>query len=154
MFLIKHRFPTATAGRRERQSVYWTNLGILGLGAGLSLVFGLQAYFVIQLTALAVAGSAGVRLYYVQHQFEGVYWQHQGQWDYLTAALQGSSFYKLTRILQWFLGNIGVLSPSSLKPADSHLQSGALSRRGDVISNRAARNAVWQPQSLLLPPVG
>lgn len=107
MLLVKHRFPTAKAGRRERRSVHWTNLCILGLAAGLSLVFGLKAYLVIQLTVIAVAGSVGVWLFYVQHQFEGVYWQRQGQWDYLSAALQGSSFYKLPRILQWFTGNIG-----------------------------------------------
>ena len=107
LFLIKHRFSMAKAGRRERQSGYWTNLGILGLGVGLSLVFGLKAYLLIQLTVMAVAGSASVWLFYVQHQFEGVYWQRHDRWDDLTAALQGSSFYKLPRILQWFSGNIG-----------------------------------------------
>lgn len=107
LFLIKHRFPVANAGRRERQSVYWTNLAILGMAVGLSLVFGFKAYLVIQLTAMMVAGAAGVWLFYVQHQFEGVYWQRHRQWDYLAAALQGSSFYKLPRILQWFSGNIG-----------------------------------------------
>lgn len=107
MLLIKQRFPDAKAGRRERRSVHLTNLGILGIAAGLILIFGIKAYLVIQLTAVAVAGSAGVWLFYVQHQFEGVYWQRQGKWDYLTAALQGSSFYKLPKILQWFTGNIG-----------------------------------------------
>ena len=107
LFLIKHRIPDARAGRRERQSVYWSNLAILGTAVGLSLVFGLKAYLVIQLTALMVAGSAGVWLFYVQHQFEGVYWERRHQWDYLAAALQGSSFYKLPKILQWFSGNIG-----------------------------------------------
>ena len=107
MFLIKHRFPKARAGRREHQAVYWTNLAILGMAVGLSLVFGLKAYLVIQLTAVMVAGSAGVWLFYVQHQFEGVYWERHREWDYLAAALQGSSFYKLPRILQWFSGNIG-----------------------------------------------
>jgi omega-6 fatty acid desaturase (delta-12 desaturase) len=116
MFLIKHRFPKAKAGRRERQSVYWTNLGVVGLGAGLSLVFGLKAYLVIQLTAMAVAGSAGVWLFYVQHQFEGVYWQRHGQWDYFKAALEGSSFYKLPGILQWFSGNIGFHHIHHLSP--------------------------------------
>ncbi len=116
MFLIKHRFPKAKAGRRERQSVHWTNLGILGLGVGLSLVFGLKAYLLIQLTLVAVAGSAGVWLFYVQHQFEGVYWQRHDQWDYLTAALQGSSFYKLPRVFQWFSGNIGFHHIHHLSP--------------------------------------
>lgn len=116
MLLIKHRFPTAEAGPRERRSVHWTNLGILALGAALILVFGLKAYLVIQLTSVAVAGSAGIWLFYVQHQFEGVYWQRQGKWDYLTAALQGSSFYKLPKILQWFTGNIGFHHIHHLSP--------------------------------------
>ncbi|MGD1089474.1 MAG: fatty acid desaturase [Verrucomicrobiota bacterium] len=107
LFVINHRFAPKQANQRERQSVYWTNLAILGVAIGLSMIFGLKAYLVIQLTMIMVAGSAGVWLFYVQHQFEGVYWQRHGQWDYLAAALQGSSFYKLPRILQWFSGNIG-----------------------------------------------
>jgi omega-6 fatty acid desaturase (delta-12 desaturase) len=54
-----------------------------------------------------VAGGTGFWLFYVQHQFEDVYWEHGENWDYATAALQGSSFYKLPKILQWFSGNIG-----------------------------------------------
>jgi omega-6 fatty acid desaturase (delta-12 desaturase) len=46
-------------------------------------------------------------LFYVQHQFEGTYWAKAEEWDYETAALRGSSFFKLPRILQWFTGNIG-----------------------------------------------
>ena len=107
VLLIKHRLTSAKDNRRERHSVYAMNLAILGMAAALSLVFGLKAYLLIQLTALAVAGSAGFWLFYVQHQFEGVYWERGDEWDYTAAALQGSSFYKLPRILQWFTGNIG-----------------------------------------------
>ena len=107
LFVVKHRFTSPKATRRERHSVYWTNLAVLALATGLSLIFGLKAYLVIQLTAMMVAGSAGVWLFYVQHQFEGVYWERRGAWDYTAAALQGSSFYKLPKVLQWFSGNIG-----------------------------------------------
>jgi omega-6 fatty acid desaturase (delta-12 desaturase) len=107
LFIVKHRFTSPKATRRERHSVYWTNLAVLALASGLSLIFGIKAYLVIQLTAMMVAGSAGVWLFYVQHQFEGVYWERRGAWDYTAAALQGSSFYKLPKVLQWFSGNIG-----------------------------------------------
>lgn len=107
LFLVVHRFPNARASRRERNSVYWTNLGILGMAVPLGFIFGLKAYLILQLMVIAVAGSSGVWLFYVQHQFEGVYWQRHGDWDYLAAALQGSSFYKLPKVLQWFSGNIG-----------------------------------------------
>jgi len=116
MFLIKHRFAKAKANRRERHSVYWTNLAILGLAAGLSWIFGIQAYLVIQLTVMGVAGSAGVWLFYVQHQFEGAYWERSENWDYTTAALKGSSFYKLPKVLQWFSGNIGFHHIHHLSP--------------------------------------
>lgn len=116
LFVIKHRFSSKQAGRRERRSVYWTNLAILGMATGLSLVFGFKTYLVIQLTMVMIAGSAGVWLFYVQHQFEGVYWQRHEQWDYLAAALQGSSFYKLPKILQWFSGNIGFHHIHHLSP--------------------------------------
>ncbi len=107
LFVVKQRFPSAKANKRERHSVYWMNLAIFGMAAGLSWAFGLKAYLLIQLTVMAVAGTAGVWLFYVQHQFEGVYWERREDWDYTAAALQGSSFYKLPRILQWFSGNIG-----------------------------------------------
>lgn len=107
LFLVRHRWPSSKAGKRERRSVHATNLAILAMGAALSLVFGIKAYLLIQLILVMVAGSAGVWLFYVQHQFEGVYWERNDNWSYMTAALKGSSFYKLPRILQWFSGNIG-----------------------------------------------
>jgi acyl-lipid omega-6 desaturase (Delta-12 desaturase) len=116
LFVIQQRFCSKPAGQRERRSVYWTNLAMLGMAVGLSLIFGIKAYLIIQLTMVMVAGSAGVWLFYVQHQFEGVYWRRHEQWDYVTAALHGSSFYKLPRILQWFSGNIGFHHIHHLSP--------------------------------------
>jgi omega-6 fatty acid desaturase (delta-12 desaturase) len=107
LFVLQQRVPSLKAPPRQRYSVYWTNLGIGVIGVGLIWIFGLKAYLIIQLTVLMVAGSAGVWLFYVQHQFEGVYWDRGQDWDYLTAALKGSSFYKLPKVLQWFSGNIG-----------------------------------------------
>ena len=107
LFIIRQRFPSPNANARERLSVYMMNVAIAGMAIGLSAAFGLKAYLLIQLIIIAVAGSAGVWLFYVQHQFEGAYWERGDNWDYTAAALQGSSFYKLPRILQWFSGNIG-----------------------------------------------
>ena len=116
LFLIKMRFPAAKAARRERHSVAWTNLGIVGMAALLSWAFGFKAYLLLQLLILMVAGSAGLWLFYVQHQFDGVYWERSGDWDYCTAALKGSSFYKLPKVLQWFSGNIGFHHIHHLSP--------------------------------------
>ena len=116
MFLIKQRFPAAKAPRRERHSVAWTNLALVGVAAGMSWIFGLKAYLLLQGLVMMVAGAAGIWLFYVQHQFEGVYWERNEEWDYATAALKGSSFYKLPKVLQWFSGNIGFHHIHHLSP--------------------------------------
>jgi omega-6 fatty acid desaturase (delta-12 desaturase) len=84
--------------------------------AAMSWTIGWQAYLLLQLTAMVVAGSAGVWLFYVQHQFEGVYWERGGEWSYEKAALEGSSYYKLPKVLQWFSGNIGFHHIHHLSP--------------------------------------
>ena len=86
------------------------------MAVGLSFAFGLKAYILLQLAVTMVAGAAGIWLFYIQHQFEGVYWKRREDWDYEAAALQGSSFYKLPKILQWFSGNIGFHHIHHLNP--------------------------------------
>ncbi len=107
VFAFWQRIPSKGCGPVERRSVWWTNLAILGLVGGIGSCFGLAEYLVLQTGVLMVAGAAGVWLFYVQHQFEGVTWSRRTQWTYLAAALEGSSFYRLPRVLQWFSGSIG-----------------------------------------------
>lgn len=116
LFVVIQRFPSRKAGKRERRSVYGTNLALVSLATGLSLLFGFKEYMLLQLGIMAAAGAVGVWLFYVQHQFEGVYWERGDDWDYCTAALKGSSFYKLPKVLQWFSGNIGFHHIHHLSP--------------------------------------
>jgi len=96
--------------------VYWTNLALVAYIVPLMLLVGVGNYVLIQLSINLITGAAGVWMFYVQHQFEGTYWEKHVQWDYVTAALQGSSYYKLPRILQWFTGNIGFHHIHHLSP--------------------------------------
>jgi omega-6 fatty acid desaturase (delta-12 desaturase) len=66
--------------------------------------------------AMLIAGAAGVWLFYVQHQFEDTYWAPGEQWDYATAAVEGSSYYRLPRVLEWITGNIGYHHVHHLSP--------------------------------------
>jgi len=75
---------------------------------GMSLIFGLVPYLLIQLLVMAVAGTVGTWMFYVQHQFEGVYWERGEDWDFVEAALKGSSYLRLPKVLQFFTGNIGL----------------------------------------------
>ena len=116
LFVIRQRIPSSTASSRERRSVWWMNLAIAAMVMGLGAWLGFLPYLVLQLVAIGVAGAAGVWLFYVQHQFEDAYWDRAEDWDYTAAALQGSSFYELPRVLRWLSGNIGYHHIHHLSP--------------------------------------
>ena len=97
--------------------VHWTNAALLAIVVGMSLTVGLKAYLLIQVPVIILGGTAGIWLFYVQHQFEGVQWDRRADWNYADAALRGSSFYKLPKVLQWFTGNIGFHHIHHLSPA-------------------------------------
>jgi acyl-lipid omega-6 desaturase (Delta-12 desaturase) len=101
------RFASRQAGWSERLSVWGTNVSIVGMAWVLGTLFGWQKYLIIQTIVTTCAGAPGIWLFYVQHQFDGVYWDRHEEWDFTAAALEGSSFYKLPKVLQWFSGNIG-----------------------------------------------
>lgn len=107
VFLVGHRFFHKNAGKRERNSVIWTNLALAGIAALMSWAIGFWNYLLVQIPIIVVGGSAGVWLFYVQHNFEGTYWARHNDWQFVAAGLRGSSFYKLPKVLQWFSGNIG-----------------------------------------------
>lgn len=107
LFVIRHRFSSSIAPKRERRSVWWTNLALAVLAGTLVWIYGPAPYLFIQLTIMLVAGAIGVWLFYVQHQFEEAYWNRTEDWDWSAAALEGSSYYQLPAPLEWLTGNIG-----------------------------------------------
>jgi omega-6 fatty acid desaturase (delta-12 desaturase) len=106
LFFVLQRFCAKSAKPREKKSVHLMNFAILVKSAVIISIFGFVPWLVIQLTMMSVAGCCGVWLFYVQHQFEDAYWVKGDKWDFTTAAMEGSSFYKLPKLLQWFSGNI------------------------------------------------
>jgi len=109
-FIILQRIPRGFSFR-DRDA----RRSMLALDAALVLVFGLAMAAVGVATTLAtylpvmiIASWIGNWLFYVQHQFDDTYWQRNGDWDFHTAALAGSSYFELPPILQWFSGNIGL----------------------------------------------
>ncbi len=154
MFVLMHRLPLPRYGKKETLSVIWTNLGILAIGALLSLLMGFKAYILIHLPVIWLSGASGIWLFYIQHQFEDTYWERNEEWNYVASALLGASFYKLPGILQWFSGNIGYHHIHHLSPRipnynlDKAHESSALiqkwARRIDLgESLRAVRLKVW-----------
>ena len=106
--LLEPRIVSWSAPRRLRRSTLGTDLALVVLIAALCWLLGWTGFLIVQLPALLVTGSVGIWLFYVQHQFEDTYWQSSESWSYDDAALKGSSYLKLPRILQFLTGNIGL----------------------------------------------
>jgi acyl-lipid omega-6 desaturase (Delta-12 desaturase) len=109
LFIVSNRFSFGVpkSWRRERKSVYLTNLGLLALVGAAWMTIGVEAFFRVHLPVVMLAGSIGCWLFFIQHQYEEAYWQPHERWDFVQAAFDGSSYYRLPRVLQWFSGNIG-----------------------------------------------
>lgn len=107
LFMIIQRVPKKGSSKKEVRSYLLTNLGIAGLFAIYGSLFGLLNFFIIQSIIMVIAGGIGIWLFYVQHQFEDVYWESEASYNSVEAALKGSTFYKLPILLEWMSGYIG-----------------------------------------------
>jgi acyl-lipid omega-6 desaturase (Delta-12 desaturase) len=109
LFIVQQRFTNGVprSWRRERMSVYATNLALVAVLGIAWFTIGLPTFLLIELPVMVLAAAAGSWLFFVQHQYEDAYWQKNGTWDFTRSALEGSSYYRLPPVLQWFTGNIG-----------------------------------------------
>ena len=101
IFLIKYRFNRRGARMKERVNTYAINIAIVLLYTLLAWLVGWKAFVLIQGPVFYISGMLGIWLFYVQHQFEETYFEHDDEWSYVQAAVDGSSFYKLPKVLQW-----------------------------------------------------
>jgi len=106
--MIGPRIWTSSQRPRLRHSVMLTNAVLLVIFAALGVAVGFGSLLLVWLPPAMLAGSMGIWMFYVQHQFEDAYWESSDQWSYADAALRGSSYLKLPKVLQFFSGNIGL----------------------------------------------
>lgn len=117
LFVIINRIPSKNLHSKEFISIMLTNALILAIILTVALTVGIKYYLIIQLPILFISTSFGLWLFFVQHQFQDVYWSRTDNWDIYRAAMEGSSFYKLPPILRWFTGNIGFHHIHHLNPS-------------------------------------
>ncbi|MBZ0146351.1 MAG: fatty acid desaturase [Pseudorhodoplanes sp.] len=110
LFVIQHRLPVGLmrGGWVPWLSTMATNAAIALIVATLIFFIGVKAFVLVHLPILLLAASAGVWLFYVQHQFEETSWSENRNWTFHEAALHGSSHYDLPPVLRWFTANIGI----------------------------------------------
>jgi omega-6 fatty acid desaturase (delta-12 desaturase) len=108
--LIHNRLPKIKLNGWEsaRKSLLWSNLSIILLYTATIFIFGIGTFLKIQIPILAFFGVIAVWFFYVQHQHENSYKQWKKDWNYVLSAIQGSTYYKLPKLIQWLTGNIGL----------------------------------------------
>jgi acyl-lipid omega-6 desaturase (Delta-12 desaturase) len=116
VFLITNRFNRKGARLKERVNTYITNLSIISLAGLLCWTLGWESFLLVQGPIFFISGSVGIWLFYVQHTFEDSYFEEDKDWEYVKAAVEGSSYYKLPKLLQWLTGNIGFHHVHHLSP--------------------------------------
>jgi omega-6 fatty acid desaturase (delta-12 desaturase) len=160
VFVVQHRFPSRSSRAKERRSVLLTNLALAVGVVTLGLTIGWLDYLAIHLPILMISGAAGIWLFYVQHQYEETYWRREEECDFFDAALQGSSWYDLPRVLQWFSGNIGFHHVHHLSPRIPNYRLEACHRAFEVLrsvrplglrrSLRSAQLRLWDEEQMRL----
>ncbi|MBN9018039.1 MAG: fatty acid desaturase [Rhizobiales bacterium] len=164
LFLLQYRLPIGLMreGWRPWASAMGTNLAIIAVAAFLIWLVGLGPFLMIQLPIVAVAGSIGVWLFYVQHQFEGTFWARPPEWTHQEAALHGSSYYVLPGFLRWMTANIGLHHIHHLasripyynlpKVLRTHPELGSIGRVTLSDSLRTVRLVLWDERRRQMVP--
>ncbi|PAD69749.1 fatty acid desaturase [Bacillus sp. 7586-K] len=116
VFLIMNRFNKKGAKKKERLNTYLTNFLIVFVAVLLSWLIGFESFLLVQAPIFLISGTLGIWLFYVQHTFEDSYFEENDEWSYVKAAVEGSSYYKLPKLLQWLTGNIGYHHVHHLSP--------------------------------------
>ncbi|UOY91785.1 fatty acid desaturase [Ectobacillus sp. JY-23] len=148
IFLITNRFNRKGARWNERLNTYITNILIAGIVALLCWAIGWQAFLLVQGPIFLISGAAGIWLFYVQHTFEDSYFEEDENWEYVKAAVEGSSFYKLPKILQWLTGNIGYHHVHHLSPRVPNYKLEAAHNHTEPLQNVPTITLMTSLQSL------
>jgi len=114
--LVLPRWAARSASARIQRSVWRTNVALAVVIGGLCWLLGWREFLLVQVPLILLAGGTGIWLFYVQHQFEETYWERPEAWSYTDAALRGSSYLRLPKIVQFFTGNIGLHHVHHLNP--------------------------------------
>lgn len=116
LLLIANRFNRKDARQKERVNTWLHNLAIVVVYGSIIYFFGFGMFAAVFIPIMFIGGMLGIWMFYIQHTFEESYFEENSEWDYVKAAVEGSSYYKLPKLLQWLTGNIGFHHVHHLSP--------------------------------------
>lgn len=144
MFLISHRLGLPNFGKKETKFQIYHNLALLAAILMMSALIGWKGFLIIQFPVIWMGGLMGIWLFFLQHQFEGVYWAESSDWNFVTSALKGASYYELPKWMQWFSGNIGFHHIHHLSPKVPNYYLEACYKNGNVFQTNIKKISFWE----------
>ena len=114
--IVANRINRSDAKPKERMNTYITNVLVFGILITVGLTIGWMPLLLVHGVTMFIAGALGIWLFYIQHTYEDSYFEEESEWDYVKAAVEGSSYYQLPKVLQWITGNIGYHHVHHLAP--------------------------------------
>lgn len=137
------RFNRRGAKSKERVNTYLTTALMVTIWSLLIYFFGIGAFLGVIGVSTFVAAVFGIWLFYIQHTYEETYFEHDPQWDYVKAAMEGSSFYKLPTVLKWMTGNIGFHHIHHFAPRVPNYHLERVHAGMDMLRNRVTTITLW-----------
>ncbi len=144
MFIISHRYTSPKLGKKLVRWQVYHNLGLLAYAVLLSVLIGWKVFLLIQFPVIWVAGFVGIWLFFVQHQYEGVYWSRSESWNYVASGLKGASYYHLPKWLQWFSGNIGFHHIHHLNPRIPNYELEACHNSNQILQTESKQIGLFE----------
>ena len=132
-----------------RRALLIHNIILVAVHTTIALVLGYQAFLYVQLPIVVFFGVIAIWFFYIQHQHETAYKQWKDKWDYLRAAVQGSSFYTLPKVFHWLTGNIGYHHIHHLNPLVPNYELARCHRENPILDKVANKLTFWQSLSCI-----
>ena len=103
--------------KNEKWRLHLNNAILLAIFLTLGYFLDFGKFFLTHFTIIILFSVIAIWFFYIQHQHEEAYKQWKDKWDYLTAAVRGSTYYKVPAMFNWLTGNIGIHHIHHLNPA-------------------------------------
>jgi acyl-lipid omega-6 desaturase (Delta-12 desaturase) len=115
--LFTGRFAEAKAVAQKWDTKYWkghkdywhmtyNNVVLLAIWVGMCFAMGAGDFFLLYVISTSLAGSVGILLFTIQHNFEGSYATDTARVCHYRAALEGTSMLVLPAWMNWFTADI------------------------------------------------
>jgi acyl-lipid omega-6 desaturase (Delta-12 desaturase) len=127
-----------------RKALLRHNVVLLSIYAAAIYFLSFKAFLLIHVPILIAFAVIAIWFFYVQHQHETTYKQWKEKWEYIKAAVEGSTFYNLPKVFHWLTGNIGYHHIHHLNPLIPSYQLPRCIKENPILDQVANKITFWE----------